>query len=80
MKTREYSFEEKLAITDFLLDVVWLGASYYRLVGPSVIIGVVSLLLSALLFLRALFKSEVPWRKRFLMALRCALGRSKMDQ
>jgi len=62
LKLREYSFEEKLAITDFVMDIIWLATSYYRLVIPSVIIGVTSLLLSALLFLRAVLKGKLPWQ------------------
>lgn len=56
-KMKEYSFEQKLAIANFIIDVAWLLSSYYLHVSLSLMLGVSSLMLSAYMFLRALFKS-----------------------
>jgi len=56
-KTNEYSFEEKLAMSNFALDAVWLVSSYYAKVNLSLALGILSIILSAYMFLTALFKS-----------------------
>jgi hypothetical protein len=56
-KMKEYSFEQKLAIANFIIDIAWLLSSYYLRVNLSLMLGVSSIILSAYMFLRALLKS-----------------------